>query len=38
MGVRDFDELNMLADEAGMAFQRNYPLPANNRILLWNKV
>lgn len=38
MGVRDFDELNILADEAGMKFQRNYPLPANNRILLWKKV
>ena len=38
MGVRDFDELNVLAEEAGMRFEYDYPLPANNRILLWKKV
>ncbi len=38
MGVRDVDELNVLAEEASMAFQHDYPLPANNRVLLWKKV
>lgn len=38
MGVRDFDALDALARQAGMAFQRDYPLPANNRILVWKRL
>ena len=37
MGVRDFDDLNALAEQAGLVFRHNYALPANNRILLWQK-
>lgn len=38
MEVRDFDDLDRLAQQADMVFQHDYPLPANNRILLWKKV
>lgn len=37
MGVREFDELDKLARQAGLIFEQDYPLPANNRILLWKK-
>lgn len=37
MGVRDFDDLNRLADAAGLEFAQGYAMPANNRILLWRK-
>lgn len=37
MGVRDFDDLDALAQKAGMEFQHDYALPANNHILLWRK-
>jgi len=38
MGIRDFDDLNVLAQPAKLEFGHDYPLPANNRILLWKKV
>jgi SAM-dependent methyltransferase len=34
-GVRDFAELQRLAQRAGMAFREDYAMPANNRILCW---
>ncbi|MBI1195485.1 MAG: DUF938 domain-containing protein [Gammaproteobacteria bacterium] len=37
MGVRDFDDLNRLAEAAALEFVHDYAMPANNRILLWCK-
>jgi len=37
MGVRDFDDLNRLANRAALEFAHDYPMPANNHILLWRK-
>ena len=36
-GVRDFDDLNRLAIEAGLEFRHDYEMPVNNRILFWQK-
>ncbi len=36
-GIRDFTHLNELAHEAGMRFMHDYEMPANNRILVWQK-
>ncbi|MGB0848311.1 MAG: DUF938 domain-containing protein [Thiolinea sp.] len=36
--IRDFEKVNRLAEEAGMALQEDYAMPANNRILCWCKV
>ena len=36
-GIRDFAELNTLAQQAGMVFVHDYEMPVNNRILLWQK-
>jgi len=36
-GVRDFEALNELAEEAGLKLKRDYEMPANNRILSWLK-
>lgn len=36
-GIRDFDALNRLAEEAGLTLARDYPMPANNRTLVWRK-
>jgi SAM-dependent methyltransferase len=36
-GIRDFEELNRLAEEAGLALKEDYEMPANNRILVWLK-
>jgi SAM-dependent methyltransferase len=37
MGVRDFDDLDVLAREGALEFMQDYAMPANNRILLWRK-
>jgi SAM-dependent methyltransferase len=37
-GVRDFEALQLLAQEAGLNFIDDIEMPANNRILLWEKV
>lgn len=34
-GVRDFQELHRLAQQAGMEFLQDYAMPANNRMLCW---
>ncbi len=36
-GVRDFEALDLLAESAGMRLQADYEMPANNRILCWQK-
>ncbi|MCB1734729.1 MAG: DUF938 domain-containing protein [Gammaproteobacteria bacterium] len=36
-GVRDFDDLNALAELAGMKCQEDVAMPANNHILVWCK-
>ena len=36
-GIRDFADLNRLAEQAGMAFQHDYTMPVNNRLLVWRR-
>ena len=36
-GIRDFDALNQLADNAGMRLYEDFAMPANNRTLVWKK-
>lgn len=36
-GVRDFEALQILADKAGLVFIDDVEMPANNRILVWQK-
>jgi cyclopropane fatty-acyl-phospholipid synthase-like methyltransferase len=36
-GIRDFTELDKLAGKAGLGFVQDYQMPANNRILVWQK-
>jgi len=36
-GIRNFEDLDNLAKQAGLKFQENIPMPANNRILSWEK-
>ncbi len=36
-GIRNFEDLQKLADEAELNFISNYEMPANNRILVWQK-
>jgi len=37
-GVRDISRLNELAQVAGMVLERDYEMPANNRILIWKRL
>lgn len=37
MGVRDFEALDGLAREAGMSLLNDFDMPANNRILCWQR-
>lgn len=36
-GIRDVDDLNRLASEAGMQLLHDLEMPVNNRILVWQK-
>lgn len=36
-GIRDIDDLNALGATAGMQLVEDYEMPANNRILVWEK-
>lgn len=36
-GVRDFEALNRLAESHGLLLQKDVPMPANNRILVWQR-
>lgn len=36
-GIRDIDELSILAERCGLALLRDWPMPANNRTLVWQQ-
>jgi cyclopropane fatty-acyl-phospholipid synthase-like methyltransferase len=36
-GIRNFEDLDKLAQQAGMQLIHDYAMPANNRILYWEK-
>ncbi|MCG6936519.1 MAG: class I SAM-dependent methyltransferase [Proteobacteria bacterium] len=36
-GIRDFETLAALAEDAGLTFIADHAMPANNRILVWRK-
>lgn len=36
-GIRDFSDLNQLANQHGMCFVADHPMPANNRVLVWRR-
>jgi SAM-dependent methyltransferase len=36
-GIRDFEAVDALARTAGFALARDYPMPANNRTLVWKR-
>jgi len=36
-GVRDFEKINALAIQCGLVLKNDYEMPANNRILCWQK-
>jgi hypothetical protein len=38
MGIRQFEDINDLAGEAGLLLLKDYPMPANNQLLVWQKV
>ncbi|MFK8043662.1 DUF938 domain-containing protein, partial [Congregibacter sp.] len=35
--IRHFEDVDRLAAGAGFAIQGDYPMPANNRLLVWRK-
>ena len=36
-GIRNFEDLNRLADKAGMILKDDFDMPANNRLICWIK-
>lgn len=38
MGIRDLMDLSALAESAGMTLAENYPMPANNRLLVFQRM
>jgi len=36
-GIRNFEDLEQLAKQAGMVLKNDYEMPVNNRILYWEK-
>jgi len=36
-GLRDFESINALADAAGFTLQEDNAMPANNRLLVWQR-
>lgn len=36
-GIKDFETLQALAEQAGMTLRKDYAMPANNRTLVWSK-
>lgn len=36
-GIRDFENLDQLAKQCGLILKNDYEMPANNRILCWQK-
>ena len=37
MGIRDFEAMNVLAEQAGLVLLADHPMPANNQLLVWRK-
>ncbi|MEA5444315.1 DUF938 domain-containing protein [Gammaproteobacteria bacterium AB-CW1] len=37
MGIRDIEDLNRLAGDAGLSWVAEHAMPANNRLLVWQK-
>ena len=37
-GIRDFEELDRLASQAGMELAEDYEMPENNRLLYWKRL
>jgi hypothetical protein len=37
MGIREFHQINQLAAEAGLMLLEDHAMPANNRLLIWQK-
>lgn len=35
--IRDFEQVNSLANEGGLVLREDYTMPANNRLLVWEK-
>ncbi len=38
MGIRDFEAMDRLANASGMTLREDNPMPANNRLLVWQKL
>lgn len=36
-GIRDFEAVNALADSAGFSLRGDNAMPANNRLLVWQR-
>jgi len=36
-GIRNFEDVCALADAAGLQFEADHPMPANNRTLVWRR-
>lgn len=36
-GIRDFNDLDRLARDNGLQFRQDYPMPVNNRTLVWTR-
>lgn len=36
-GIRNFEDMDSLAQQAGLKLQGDFPMPANNQILYWEK-
>jgi cyclopropane fatty-acyl-phospholipid synthase-like methyltransferase len=36
-GIRDFEQLDRLADEHGLQFRHDHEMPVNNRLLVWSR-
>jgi len=36
-GIRDFEEMGRLARQAGLVLREDFAMPANNRLLFWQK-
>ena len=37
MGIREFEAVDQLAARHGLVFAADYPMPANNQILMWQR-
>lgn len=37
MGIRDFEEMDRLANDHGMTLEADHAMPANNRLLVWRR-